>query len=213
MKQQTNALMRIAATACLGLAALACVVPARAQVADTNNTARFQPSAVLVPSDLKPASTLQPESGRGLPQSKTLAPASERRSSTWERFGRQQPFVVISDRTNVVIRSAQEDAPAKTGASGPAAMLVPSDLKPTSTLQPESGRGLPQSKTPAPASEHRSSTWERFGRQQPAAAVAPPLDGQVDGKPGTPALDADRSRKPLTGIVPGSESRLQPATL
>ncbi|MCX6898653.1 MAG: tetratricopeptide repeat protein [Verrucomicrobia bacterium] len=212
MKPRTKSLIRTAATACLGVAALACALPARAQVADSNNTARFQPSAVLVPSNLKPESTLQPESGKGLPQPKTLAPASERRSSTWERFGRQQPFVVVSDKTNVVIRSAQEDATAKAGVLGPDAVLVPSDLKPESALQPESGRGLPQPKTLAPASERRSSTWERFGRRQPSAVVPSPLGGRVDGRPRLSASNADQSRKPLADTVPGSESRLQPAT-
>jgi len=170
MKQRTKDLIHTAATACLGVAALACALPARAQIADTNSTARFQPSAVLMPSDLKPESALQPESGRGLPQSRTLAPASERRSSTWERFGRQQPSAVVSDKTNVTLSRAKEEA--KAGALGPAAVLMPSDLKPASALQPESGRGLPQSTTLAPVSEQRSSTWERFGRQQPVVAVS-----------------------------------------
>ncbi|MCX6907049.1 MAG: tetratricopeptide repeat protein [Verrucomicrobia bacterium] len=194
MKQRTKDLICTAVTACLGVVAFACALPACAQVADTNNTARFQPSAMLVQSDLKPESVLQPESGRGLPQSKMPAPVREAPSSTWQRFGRQQPFVVVSDKTNVVIRSAREEATAKTGASGPAAMLVPSDPKSTSTLQPESGRGLPQPKTLAPASERRSSTWERFGRQR-SAVVAPPLDRRVPEQPQPPASDAHQSQE------------------
>ncbi|MBI5688143.1 MAG: tetratricopeptide repeat protein [Verrucomicrobia bacterium] len=196
MKLQTKDLIRTMVAACLGVAALAGVVPARAQVVDSNNTARLQPSAVLVPSDLKPESAPQPERGRGLPQPKMPAPTSERRSSTWERFGRQQPFVVVSDKTNVVIRSAKEEVTARTGALGPAAVLVPSDLKLESAPQPESGRGLPQPKMPAPASEGRSSTWERFGRRQPSAFVSQTLDQRGLEQPRRPVSDAHQNQEP-----------------
>jgi hypothetical protein len=81
------------------------------------------------------------------------------------------------------------------GENSPTAILAPCAPEPESTLRPESGRGLPQSKRLAPMCEGLSPTRQRLGLRQSSAAFPSPLHRRVHGEFRLPSLDAHRGHE------------------